>query len=221
MNAVTLRRALAGEAVGSMLLAACVIGSGVMAQKLSGGNEALALLGNTLATCGILVAMILTFAPISGAHFNPLVSLIMRMRGELSTPLFLAYVSAQTVGMGAGVVLAHAMFELPIFQIATKVRSGPAQCLSEVVASFVLLLTILRVSKANAQAVPYAVAAAILAGYWFTASTSFANPAITLARSFTDTFAGIAPADVLAFVAAQVAGGSIAFVFDRWLSSTE
>jgi glycerol uptake facilitator-like aquaporin len=213
-------RAIVAELLGSMLLAACVVGSGVMAERLAEGNLAVALLANTLATCGILVALILSFGNLSGAHFNPAVSLVMTMQGSLPRRLLVGYILAQIIGMLGGVVLAHAMFELPILQVSTHIRAGAGQWLSEALATFVLLLTILRCARTHADAVPYAVAAAILAGYWFTASTSFANPAITIARAYTDSFAGIAPAGVLGFIMAQLIGAIAAYLIERWLSAT-
>jgi glycerol uptake facilitator-like aquaporin len=210
-------RAYLAEALGAMLLAAIVIGSGVMAQRLSGGNVAIALLGNTLATAAGLVALILSFASISGAHFNPAVSLVMVLRGELARARLPGYVLAQLVGMVLGAFLAHAMFELPILQISQKSRAGWPQLLSEGVATFCLLLTILRVSRSQPRYTPFAVAAIITAGYWFTASTSFANPAITIARCLSDTFAGIAPIHVPGFIAAQLIGALCAGWLDRFL----
>jgi glycerol uptake facilitator-like aquaporin len=210
-------RAYLAEALGAMLLAAIVIGSGVMAERLSGGNVAIALLANTLATAAGLVALILSFGSVSGAHFNPAVSLIMVLRGELPRQRLPAYVFAQLSGMVLGAFLAHAMFELPIVQISQKLRAGWPQLLSEGVATFCLLLTILRVSRSQPNYTPFAVAAIITAGYWFTASTSFANPAITIARCLSDTFAGIAPIHVPGFIAAQLTGALCAWWLDRFL----
>ena len=190
MRAANFTRACFAEALGSCLLAAIVIGSGIMGERLSSDNHAVALLGNTLATAAGLIVLILSFGPISGAHFNPAVSLIMMLRGELAKAQFAAYLFVQTLGMILGAWLAHAMFVLPILQISHRVRDGNAQLLSEFVATFCLLLTILRVNRSRPELTPFAVAAVITAGYWFTASTSFANPAITVARALSDTFAG-------------------------------
>ena len=214
MRGANFARACSAEALGSCLLAAIVIGSGIMGARLSGGNDAIALLGNTLATAAGLIVLILTFGPLSGAHFNPAVSLIMMLRGELEKAQFAAYVLAQTLGMVLGAWLAHAMFELPVLQLSTKIRAGSAQHLSEFVATFCLLLTILRVNRSRPELTPFAVAAVITAGYWFTASTSFANPAITLARALSDTFAGIAPVSVAGFILAQLLGALAAWGVD-------
>ena len=214
MRAANFARVCFAEALGSCLLAAIVIGSGIMGARLSGGNDAIALLGNTLATAAGLIVLILTFGPLSGAHFNPAVSLIMTLRGELTKAQCGAYVLAQTAGMVLGAWLAHAMFELPVLQLSTKIRAGSAQHLSEFVATFCLLLTILRVNRSRPELTPFAVAAVITAGYWFTASTSFANPAITLARALSDTFAGIAPVSVAGFVLAQLLGALAAWGVD-------
>ena len=214
MRAANFARACFAEALGSGLLAAIVIGSGIMGARLSGGNDAIALLGNTLATAAGLIVLILTFGPLSGAHFNPAVSLIMTLRGELAKAQFAVYVLAQTTGMVLGAWLAHAMFELPVLQLSTKIRPGSAQHLSEFVATFCLLLTILRVNRSRPELTPFAVAAVITAGYWFTASTSFANPAITLARALSDTFAGIAPVSVAGFILAQLLGALAAWGVD-------
>ena len=212
-----LSQRLVAEALGTAFLLAAIIGSGVMAQRLSGGNQALALLGNTLPTGAILVVLILIFGPVSGAHFNPVVSLAFALRRELSWPDAAAYVVAQVVGGVAGVWAAHAMFELPIVQLSSTVRSGPGQWFAEIVAAFGLLLTIWGCVSRAPAAVAYAVGLYITAAYWFTASTSFANPAVTLARSLSDTFAGVAPAGVAAFVAAQIAGALAAVALARWL----
>ena len=212
-----LSRRLVAEALGTAFLLATVIGSGVMAQKLSAGNQALALLGNTLPTGAILVVLILVFGPISGAHLNPAVSLIFALRRELSWPDAAAYTAMQLVGAVAGVWVAHVMFDLPIVQLATTVRSGPGQWVAEAVAAFGLVLTILGCIAKAPTAVAYAVGLYITAAYWFTASTSFANPAVTVARSLSDTFAGIAPGGVLAFVIAQLAGAIAAAAVARWL----
>jgi len=213
----SLPRALAAEAVGTALLVATVVGSGVMAERLAGGNGALALLGNTLATGAMLVVLILMFSPLSGAHFNPAVSLVFALRRELPTRRLAPYVAVQIAGAVAGALLAHAMFELPILQASTNVRTGAAQWLSEFVATFGLVGAILCTLRARASAVAYVAGLYISAAYWFTASTSFANPAVTVARSLTDTFSGIQPGNVAAFVAAQVVGAVAALVFFAWL----
>ena len=212
-----LSRRLAAEALGTAFLLATVIGSGIMAQRLSGGNVALALLGNTLPTGAILVVLILIFGPISGAHFNPAVSMAFALRRELSWPDTAAYVAAQIVGALVGVWAAHLMFELPVWQVAVTVRSGWNQWFAEFVATFGLLLTIFGCVARAKDAVAYAVGLYITAAYWFTASTSFANPAVTLARSLSDTFAGIAPAGVLPFVIAQIVSALAAVALARWL----
>jgi len=213
----SLSRRIAAEALGTGLLLATVVGSGIMAQRLAGGNVALALLGNTLPTGAILVVLILIFGPVSGAHFNPVVSLSFALRRETSWPTFAAYTAAQLAGAVIGVWAAHLMFDLPVWQLSSTVRSGPGQWLAETIAAFGLLLTIFG-CLANARgAVAYAVGLYIVAAYWFTASTSFANPAVTLARSLSDTFAGIAPSGVLAFVIAQIVGALAATALARWL----
>ncbi|XHS77499.1 aquaporin [Burkholderiaceae bacterium UC74_6] len=212
-----LPRRLLAEALGTMLLLAVVIGSGVMAERLSGGNVALALLANTLATVGGLYVLIEVFGPISGAHFNPAVSGVLAWRGELAGRLLLPYVGAQLVGAALGAWLAHAMFDLRIFQFSTHLRSGPGQWIAEGVATFGLLLVILR---APASRVAAMVAAYIGAAYWFTASTSFANPAAVFGRMLSDSFAGIAPASVPAFVAAELLGAAVAVGVHRLLSSS-
>jgi glycerol uptake facilitator-like aquaporin len=200
---------LFAETLGTALLLAVVIGSGIMAERLSGGNVAIALLANTLATVGGLYILIEVFGPVSGAHFNPAVSLVMAVRGALPRPLLLSYVVAQLVGAMLGAWLAHAMFDATVFQFSTKVRAGTGQWIAEAVATAGLLLVILR---APASRVAAMVACYIGAAYWFTASTSFANPAVTAARALTDTFAGIHPADVPAFIAAQLVGAALAAV---------
>jgi glycerol uptake facilitator-like aquaporin len=217
---VSLTRRLAAEGAGTALLLAAVVGSGIMGERLAGGNVAIALLANTLATGAVLVALILCFGPISGAHFNPVVTLAEAVQGKLPTRTAASYVAVQVAGAFAGVLLAHLMFGEPAFTASTHERSGPAQALSEGVASFGLLAVIAGCARRQPNAVPFAVAAWITAAYWFTASTSFANPAVTLARAATDTFAGIRPADVPAFVAAQLAGAALATGFFRWLGRT-
>ena len=205
------------EALGTAFLLAAVVGSGIMAQKLAGGDVALALLCNALATGAILVVLILIFGPVSGAHFNPVVSLAVALRRELPWPDAAAYVAVQIVGGIVGVWAAHLMFELPVWQFSATVRTGPGQWLAEFVASFGLLLTIFGCAARAPGAVAYAVGLYITAAYWFTASTSFANPAVTIARALSDTFAGIAPAGVPAFVMAQIVGALSAVVLARWL----
>jgi len=201
-----LSRRLLAEFVGTALLLACVVGSGIMGVALSAGNDGIALLANAAATAGALYVLISVLGPICGAHFNPAVTLAMRWRGELHTSEAAAYIAVQVVGAIAGVLLAHAMFDLPLIQPGTHVRSGAAQWLSETVATAGLLLTIVLGVRHRPAAVPALVASYIFAAYWFTASTSFANPAVTLARSLTQTFAGIRPEDVPGFVVAQLVG---------------
>lgn len=210
------RRAVA-EALGTAFLLATVIGSGIMAQRLSGGNDALALLCNTLPTGAILTVLILIFGPVSGAHFNPAVSLAFALRGELPWPMTLIYVGVQLCGAVIGVWAAHLMFELPVWQFSTHVRTATGQWIAEAVATFGLLLTILGCVARAPSAAAYAVGLYITAAYWFTASTSFANPAVTFARALSDTFAGIAPGGVLAFVIAQMIGMLVAVGISRWL----
>ena len=205
------------EALGSFLLFGCVVGSGIMAERLSGGNVAVALLANTLATAAILFVLITMLGPVSGAHFNPAVSLAAAVRRELGARDLGAYVAAQLVGGIAGVWAAHLMFELPVLQVSRHVRSGPAQWLSEGIATFGLVLVILGTVRHRPAWVAPAVALYIAAAYWFTASTSFANPAITVARSLTDSFAGIAPPGVPGFIAAQLAGALLAVLAARLL----
>ncbi|MEA2987850.1 MAG: hypothetical protein QOG83_561 [Alphaproteobacteria bacterium] len=213
----SLMRRVVGEGLGTAFLLAAVVGSGIMAQKLSGGNAALALLGNTLPTGAILVVLILVFGPLSGAHFNPAVSLAFALRRQLSWPDAMAYAAAQIGGGMIGVWTAHLMFELPVWQVSLNVRTGPGQWLAELVATFGLLLTILGCVARTPAAVPYAVGLYITAAYWFTASTSFANPAVTVARSMSDTFAGIAPLAAPGFILAQLAGTLLAVMLGRWL----
>jgi glycerol uptake facilitator-like aquaporin len=208
------------EWLGTALLLATVVGSGIMAQQLAGGNVALALLCNTLATGAILPVLILVFGPLSGAHFNPAVSLAFALRGSLPWPALPTYMLAQLLGGIAGVWAAHLMFELPVLQISATTRTGVGQCLAEAIASFGLGLTIFSCMARAPSAVPYAVGLYITAAYWFTASTSFANPAVTIARSLSDTFAGIAPPGVPAFIAAQSLGMLAALAVDSWLGRT-
>jgi glycerol uptake facilitator-like aquaporin len=212
----TSQRAVA-EFLGTAFLLMTVIGSGIMAQRLSGGNEALALLGNTLPTGAILVVLILIFGPVSGAHFNPAVTLAFALRGEVSWPFAALYIAVQIAGGIVGVWIAHLMFELPVWQLSAHVRTGPSQWLAEAVATFGLLLTIFGCVARAPGAVAYAVGLYITAAYWFTASTSFANPAVTIARAMSDTFAGIAPGGVITFIVAQLLGAGLALVLARWL----
>lgn len=210
-------RRLVAEALGSFLLAATVIGSGVMAERLSAGNDGVALLANTLATMAALCVLIALLGPISGAHFNPAVTLAMRLRRQIGALDGLLFVAVQIVAMILGAWAAHAMFDLPIAQLSHKGRDGAALLFAEFIASFGLLATILLGLRFAARAVPALVACWIGAAYWFTASTSFANPAITIARALSDTFAGIRPADAPGFIAAQFAGALAATVFCAWL----
>jgi glycerol uptake facilitator-like aquaporin len=212
-----LARRLAAEAVGTALLLATVVGSGIMGERLAGGNVAVALLANTMATGAVLVALILTFGPISGAHFNPAVTLADASQRGLPWPEVPSYVAAQIVGAFLGVASAHVMFELPLFFASRHARSGAAQMFSEFVATFGLLAVIWGCVRLRSAAVPFAVAAYITAAYWFTASTSFANPAVTLARAASDTFAGIRPADAPGFIVAQFLGAAAATALFRWL----
>jgi glycerol uptake facilitator-like aquaporin len=208
---------MAAEGLGTAFLLATVIGSGIMAQRLSGGNEALALLCNTLPTGAILVVLILIFGPLSGAHFNPAVSIAFALRGELPWQTLAAYLMMQIAAAILGVWAAHLMFDLPVLQVSTKLRFGPGQWFAEFVATFGLLLTIIGCVARAPSATPYAVGLYITAAYWFTASTSFANPADTIARSLSDTFAGIAPTGVSGFIIAQLAGALSAVGVGRWL----
>lgn len=212
-----LSRRLLAEFIGTALLLAAVVGSGIMGVALSAGNDGIALLANAAATAGMLYVLIVSFGPISGAHFNPAVTLAMRLRGEVNTAEAIAYVLVQLVGAIAGVLLAHAMFDQALIQPGIHIRAGAAQWLSEAVAAFGLLLTILLGARHRPAAIPAMVASYIFAAYWFTASTSFANPAVTVARSLTRTFAGIRPDDVGGFVLAQVVGAlSAVFVASKF-----
>ena len=218
---IALRRRAAAEALGSAALAAIVIGSGVMAERLAGGNVAVALLANTLATAAGLYALIVAFAAISGAHFNPLVTLTCALRRELPPRDALVYVLVQVAGMLGAVLLVHAMFGLPAWLPSTKARAGAAQALSEAVATFMLFLAIYATRRRSAESAAAAIAATIAAGFWFTASTSFANPAITLARALSDSFAGIRLADVPLFWLGQTAGATVALLCVPRLFSDE
>ena len=208
-------RRLVAEGIGSLLLAATVVGSGVMAERLAGGNSAIALLANAAATVAVLATLIALLAPVSGAHFNPAVSLVQAVRGSLSWGDAGAYTLVQVLGCCLGAILAHAMFNLPWLQSSLHVRTGPSQWLAEAVATFGLVLVV--VGQQRTQDAAWMVAAWIGAAYWFTASTSFANPAITIARSLTNTFSGIRPADVPAFIIAQLAGALLALLVARRL----
>lgn len=210
-----MRRALLAEALGAMLLSAAVIGSGIMAERLAGGNLAVALIANTGATVAALATLIALLGPISGAHFNPAVSFIEALRGNLSVRAAIAYVIVQIAGCVAGALLAHAMFELPVIQISNHWRTGPAQWLSEAVATAGLILVV--IGSTNPKEAAWRVAAWIGAAYWFTASTSFANPAITIARALSNTFAGIAPNDAPAFIVSQLFGALIGLMLAKWL----
>ena len=214
---MSLAQRLLAEAVGTTALLATVVGSGIMGTHLAAGNDAIALLANAAATAGLLYVAIVVLGPLSGAHFNPAVTLAMRLRGELDTRATLAYIGVQCVAAIAGVVLAHAMFDLPLLQPGTHARTGAAQWLSEAVATCGLLLTILLGLRARPAAIPALVAAYIFAAYWFTASTSFANPAVTLARALTQTFAGIRQIDAPGFIVAQLVGTALALLLAAWL----
>jgi glycerol uptake facilitator-like aquaporin len=215
---MTLSRRIAAECAGTAFLLACVVGSGVMGERLSAGNVAIALMANTVATGAVLVALILAFGPISGAHFNPAVTLADASQGGLPWREVPAYLAAQLTGAILGVLAAHAMFGLRLVSLSQHARSGPAQWLSEFIATAGLLSVIWGCVRLRSTATPFAVGAYITAAYWFTASTSFANPAVTIARSLTDTFSGIRPADVPAFIVAQLLGALAATAFFHWLS---
>ncbi|MGH6894793.1 MAG: aquaporin [Dongiaceae bacterium] len=219
MTDFTLARRASAEFGGTWLLVATVVGSGIMGVDLADGNAAIALLGNTLATGAILVVLIATLGPISGAHFNPAVSLVFLLRRELSPRAFVVYLPAQMAGGILGTLTAHFMFDLPVLQVSETARHGFGQLLAEGVATFGLIATILDCRRSRPDLVPLAVGLFISAGYWFTASTSFANPAVALARSLTDTFSGIAPQDLAGFVLAQLAGALLALPAIRWLLS--
>ena len=210
-------RSAAAEAVGTALLLAAVVGSGIMGERLAGGNVAIALLANSLATGFALIALIVAFAERSGAHFNPAVTVALAARGDFPKQKILGYVVAQTAGAILGVWAAHAMFDLPLLQVGAKMRTGFPLWWSEVVATFGLVLLVLSFNRKSEWAAPFAVGGYIAAAYWFTASTSFANPAVTLARGFTDTFAGIGLANVAGFVLSQAVGAALALLADRLL----
>ena len=213
-----LPKQLAAEFVGTALLLAAVVGSGIMGERLSGGNAAIALLANAIATGAVLYALIAALAPVSGAHFNPLVTLSQVMLGKMEARPASAYVVTQIVVALAGLLIAHWMFELPAFSPSHHARSGSGQLLSEIVATFGLLLVILNCSSHKPESIPAAVALYITAAYWFTASTSFANPVVTIARSMTDTFSGIRPMDAPGFIGAQFIGAILAVLFHRWMA---
>lgn len=215
---MTKTRRVVAEATGTALLLSAVVGSGIMGERLAAGNIAIALLANTLATGAMLVALILTFGPISGAHFNPAVTLADASQGGLPWSEVPGYIAAQIAGAFLGVAAAHVMFGAPVFSASRHARSGGAQIFSEFIATFGLLAVIWGCSRTRSSAVPFAVGAYITGAYWFTASTSFANPAVTLARSASDTFAGIRPGDVPGFIAAQLAGAAAATILFRWLT---
>lgn len=211
------RIALLAEGLGTLMLVATVVGSGIMAERLAGGNVAIALLGNTIPTGAILVVLISILGPISGAHFNPVVSAAMARRGDIGWNTALAYSVVQIIGGVLGALLANAMFDLPIVEISTKLRWGQGQWIAEAVATFGLMLTIFGSIKNAPQSTPLLVGLYITAAYWFTASTSFANPAVSIARMFSDTFAGISPTSVLPFIAAQIIGASIGYATSKAL----
>jgi len=213
-----LSRKLAGEFSGTALLLATVVGSGIMGERLCGGNIAVALLANTLATGAVLYALISTFGAVSGAHFNPVVTVSAAVLGKLPWRKAGAYIAAQLAGALAGVVAAHWMFELPVFAASRHMRAGPSQLWSEVVATFGLVTVILHCARHKPEAIAAAVGTYVTAAYWFTASTSFANPAVTIARSWSDTFSGIRPIDAPGFIVAQFMGAGVAVLFYRWTS---
>ena len=216
-----LPRRVAAEALGTGLLVATVVGSGIMAERLAGGNVAIALLGNTIPTGAILVVLIMALGPISGAHFNPAVSLAIAFLRNLPRREIAPYIVAQIVGGCLGTLAAHAMFDLALLQLAPKARTGPALWFAEFVATFGLLLTILIVDRFRSEAIPLAVGLYITAAYWFTSSTSFANPAVTIARALTDSFAGIAPSHVPAFIVAQLAGAAAGVGLVGWMLASD
>lgn len=208
---------MTSEFLGTALLLAAVVGSGIMGERLAGGNVAMALLANTVATASMLPVVIVIFGPVSGAHLNPAVTLVDAWQRTFPSRDVGPYLVAQVTGAVVGVIAAHAMFELPLLQVSGRIRDGAAQGLSEAVATFGLVSAILACRQAAPRALPFIVALFVASAYWFTASTSFANPAVTMARSLTDTFAGIRPSDVLPFVGAQAAGASAAAAFSTWL----
>lgn len=214
---MSLRNKTLAEFLGSIFLLATVVGSGIMGVDLSQGNNGVALLANAAATAGILYVLISIFGPLSGAHFNPAVSLVMRMRGDLNNRELVFYLAAQTLGAVLGVLLAHAMFEQVLIQPGTRIRTGLSQYLSEAIATFGLLMVIMLAAKQKSTQIAALVASYIFAAYWFTSSTSFANPAVTMARSMTQTFSGIRPDDVIGFITAQLLGATLAYLFFRFV----
>jgi glycerol uptake facilitator-like aquaporin len=214
---MNLRNKVVAEFLGSLLLLATVVGSGIMGVNLSQGNNGVALLANAAATAGILYVLISILGPVSGAHFNPAVSLAMRARGDLNNRELSFYLLAQILGAVLGVLLAHAMFEQTLIQPGTRMRTGLSQYLSEAIATFGLLMVIMMAAKQKSTQTPALVASYIFAAYWFTSSTSFANPAVTIARSMTQTFSGIRPEDVIGFIAAQLLGAALAYLFFRFV----
>lgn len=218
-NKVFMSRQLFSEWLGTFFLVAVVIGSGIMAEHLSDGNLALALLGNTLATGAILAVIILIFSPISGAHFNPAVTLVFLIRRDIELKIAFYYIIVQVLGGLSGALVAHIMFELPLIEASTHIRSGVSQWVAEFIATFGLIMTILGCLKKRPEAIPYAVGLFISAGYWFTSSTSFANPAVTIARTITNTFSGIAPVDAPVFILVQLFSASVAVYVFGWLFS--
>jgi glycerol uptake facilitator-like aquaporin len=218
---VTLVRRLAAEALGTAFLLAAVVGSGIMGERLAAGNEAVALLANTAATAAALYVLIHVFGPVSGAHFNPVVTLVFARRGEVKMRTAALYIATQVVAALAGTAAAHLMFGEPLFAASTKVRAGLPLMFSELVATFGLVAAILACLRYRPPAIPGVVASYIAAAYWFTASTSFANPAVTVARALTDTFSGIRPDDAPGFIAAQLLGGATAAIVFRWLLTDE
>jgi len=217
----SIRKRVVAEVIGTAMLLSAVVGSGIMGERLAGGNVAIALLANSIATGGALIALILVFGPISGAHFNPVVTLAYASQHEILWREVPLYLLGQVMGAFAGVGVAHLMFGLPLFFASTRVRSGGPQLLSEFVATFGLLAVIWGCGRFRSSAVPLAVPVYIVSAYWFTASTSFANPAVTLARSLTDTFAGIRPLDAPGFILAQIVGAAVATVLFRWLHESK
>jgi glycerol uptake facilitator-like aquaporin len=217
LRAFSMLRRVTGEALGTAMLLVVVIGSGIMGERLAGGNVAIALLGNTLATGAGLVVLITIFGPLSGAHFNPGVTLVFALRREITWPMAGIYIAAQVIGGVLGVWMAHAMFAEPILQVSTKLRDGPAQAFAEFVATFGLIAAILGSIRFKPDATPMIVGLYITAAYWFTASTSFANPAVTIARSLSNTFAGIAPGSMPMFIVAQLVGAVTASILFQWL----
>lgn len=218
---MTLARRLTAEALGTAFLLAAVVGSGIMGERLAAGNEAVALLANTAATAAALYVLIHVFGPVSGAHFNPVVTLVLARRGEVEMPTAALYVATQVAAALAGTAAAHLMFGEPLFTASTKIRAGLPLMFSEFVATFGLVAAILACARHHPRAIPGVVASYIAAAYWFTASTSFANPAVTVARALTDTFSGIRPYDAPGFIAAQMLGGTAAAIVFGWILATE